>query len=103
MIARNTWYRVMRRARFRCESCGRGGRLDIHHLTYANVPNELPEDLQALCRSCHDAADAIREQDSAIETFGDRKYGDRYNEKDRSEVEDEFNKWRDRKESREDW
>lgn len=33
--------------------------LHIHHRSYANIGNERPEDLEILCRRCHD-----------IETFG---------------------------------
>jgi 5-methylcytosine-specific restriction endonuclease McrA len=47
---------VLRRAGGRCEACGRAGRLDVHHLTYARRGNELLGDLQALCRDCHDKA-----------------------------------------------
>lgn len=45
-----------------CAVCGRsplGSRarkMDVHHLTYERLGNELPEDLQVLCRECHDAA-----------------------------------------------
>lgn len=38
----------------RCEVCNLSGRLDGHHITYARLGNELPEDVMLLCRSCHD-------------------------------------------------
>lgn len=48
---------TIRRAGYRCESCGRGGVLDVHHAQgYRNLGNEDPDELQALCRDCHDAA-----------------------------------------------
>lgn len=34
----------------------RAPKRDVHHLTYERLGNELPEDLQVLCRQCHDAA-----------------------------------------------
>lgn len=47
------------RAGHRCEECGKGGRLDVHHLTYERLGAEDPADLRALCRGCHDRAHAI--------------------------------------------
>ncbi len=38
---------------YRCEKCGRRGPLHVHHLTYANLGAERPEDLQVLCEQCH--------------------------------------------------
>jgi len=29
-------------------------RLDVHHLSYERLGNELPDDLMVLCRDCHD-------------------------------------------------
>jgi hypothetical protein len=40
----------------RCERCGRRGLLDVHHVTYENLYDERMEDLQVLCRSCHEGA-----------------------------------------------
>ncbi len=37
-----------------CEKCRkRGGELNVHHLTYERLGEEMPEDLQVLCRECH--------------------------------------------------
>ena len=40
-----------------CQDCGRGpdenGPLEVHHLTYARLFQERPEDLRVLCRDCH--------------------------------------------------
>ena len=38
-----------------CERCGNKvqGVVQLHHLTYARLGNELDEDLLALCASCH--------------------------------------------------
>lgn len=39
-----------------CAECGATERLDVHHLTYARIGKEKPEDLIELCRACHKAA-----------------------------------------------
>lgn len=36
-----------------CARCGTKRKLQVHHLTYSNVPNENPNDLIVLCRWCH--------------------------------------------------
>jgi len=42
-------------AGFQCEKCQRTGTLDVHHLRYRSIFNVTVDDLQALCRSCHNA------------------------------------------------
>ncbi len=37
----------------KCERCPSKGNLHLHHLTYKNVFNEEPEDLELLCAKCH--------------------------------------------------
>ena len=45
---------VLKRAGDACEGCGDGRvRLEMHHLHYDTVGIETPDDLEALCRSCH--------------------------------------------------
>lgn len=44
---------LARRGR-KCEDCGSCERLEIHHLTYARLGMEKPEDLRVLCRKCHE-------------------------------------------------
>ncbi len=39
----------------KCERCNSTYRLQIHHKTYENVFNEEPEDLEILCKRCHEA------------------------------------------------
>jgi hypothetical protein len=49
------------RAAGRCERCGVVCcALEVHHITYERSTNELPDDLLALCLSCHRAADRER-------------------------------------------
>lgn len=40
-------------ARKRCEFCGGKKWLNIHHLSYERLGNELPTDLVVLCKLCH--------------------------------------------------
>jgi len=45
----------------KCEVCGRAAkRLEVHHLTYERMGDEIPEDLRILCYCCHIAADQHR-------------------------------------------
>lgn len=45
------------RAKGRCEICSQPeylvGKLQVHHLTYERIGEELPSDLEALCDECH--------------------------------------------------
>lgn len=46
----------LKAAGFRCRLCndnGKGSTIEVHHRTYANLGNEQPGDLTALCRICH--------------------------------------------------
>jgi hypothetical protein len=42
-----------------CERCGSCRRPEVHHKTYARLFNELPEDVEVLCRKCHSAQHGI--------------------------------------------
>jgi len=39
----------------RCRLCNSDGPLDVHHRTYERLGEELPEDVLALCRPCHES------------------------------------------------
>lgn len=43
---------ALERAERRCQECGKGGPLEVHHLTYARLFQERDEDLLVLCRDC---------------------------------------------------
>jgi 5-methylcytosine-specific restriction endonuclease McrA len=51
---------VLARAGWRCQACGRGGRLDVHHLIKrAQGGSDFDLDqLVAVCRRCHEQTDA---------------------------------------------
>lgn len=53
---------ALRLADFTCQKCGEKGDLHVHHLTYEHrgSEQEYPEDLQVLCKSCHQDAHGIR-------------------------------------------
>jgi hypothetical protein len=63
-LASNYWHAlrhgILWRADNRCERCGAGGRLDVHHFTYERLGCENLWDVAALCRDCHALADAAR-------------------------------------------
>lgn len=44
---------MLKDAQYQCTECGSGGRLHVHHLTYARMGNEQKSDLQVLCEPCH--------------------------------------------------
>jgi hypothetical protein len=45
---------AINRARGQYERCGSMQRLQVHHKTYCRLGHELPEDLEVLCRLCHE-------------------------------------------------
>jgi hypothetical protein len=46
--------KVLKERGHRCEFCGSAmGRLEIHHVTYVRIGQELMDDLRVLCRFCH--------------------------------------------------
>lgn len=45
--------RKLQQAGFKCQDCGTGERLEVHHLTYERFGHERLEDLQVLCHFCH--------------------------------------------------
>lgn len=51
------WYAVraqkIKEAGGKCEDCGAGGRLDVHHESYKNLGHERMKDLRVNCRKCH--------------------------------------------------
>ena len=38
---------------YSCRMCGSDECVEVHHITYANLGNELATDLVTLCRPCH--------------------------------------------------
>lgn len=44
---------ALARAHYECEMCCTPTNLHVHHITYHNLYREKPNDLVALCPSCH--------------------------------------------------
>ncbi len=58
---------VLERADYACEHCGAEDEvLQVHHKTYANIYDESPSDLVALCVDCHEKADKARRAERVI-------------------------------------
>lgn len=47
-------FKILKRDCFQCVICKSKKDLRLHHLTYERVGNENLEDLQTLCKDCHD-------------------------------------------------
>ena len=60
---------ALSRAGRKCERCGAkyGVALEVHHLTYERFGNERMDDLEVLCKRCHEAADLQRTREAAEE------------------------------------
>jgi len=97
----------------RCERCGRATKpLFLHHKAYERLGNEGLDDLELLCRPCHDVADrerAVRGEvrsakalangrhHAALNTYAIKKYGEDWRDRDdRDDIEQEFSDWLDR-------
>jgi 5-methylcytosine-specific restriction endonuclease McrA len=57
-ISSNEWYQIkidcITNRGSKCEICLKSTiYLQLHHLTYVRLFNELPQDLQLLCATCH--------------------------------------------------
>ncbi len=52
-----TWkqrrYAALERVNFKCELCGEINNLEVHHLTYAHLGNESPDELMVICGGHH--------------------------------------------------
>lgn len=64
-------------------------------MTYDHLYREKPEDLEVLCKICHQEADREREEeswyDSAFDTYMTKKYGEGYEYF--NGCEEEFDDW----------
>jgi 5-methylcytosine-specific restriction endonuclease McrA len=59
--------KVLARAKNLCEGCAEKPATEVHHLTYANVGNELLFELVALCSGCHSRSHASQFVPSFVE------------------------------------
>jgi len=90
----NLRHRLFVVAAHRCQRCGAHGPLEAHHLHYDTLGFEELDDLQALCRKCHQIADGQRTYTTALETYASKKYGEYWKEdRDIECLLDEFDNW----------
>ena len=47
-------FEVFRRDGYMCQMCKANQASQVHHLTYKRFENERLEDLQAVCKPCHE-------------------------------------------------
>jgi 5-methylcytosine-specific restriction endonuclease McrA len=82
-LASDAWQRkraaVLRRCAGICEGCSEAPAVEVHHLTYEHVGNELLFELVGVCRDCHAAAHAVA--DTTL--LGRRSHGSRTPARDR--------------------
>jgi 5-methylcytosine-specific restriction endonuclease McrA len=64
---KNKRAKVLDRAKNLCEGCAENPATEVHHLTYANVGNELLFELVALCSACHSRSHAFQFVPSFVE------------------------------------
>lgn len=50
-----------------CERCGILPGVQLHHLTYERIGSERPEDLQLLCKACHEFIHGKRHVDPKLD------------------------------------
>ena len=69
-ISSRQWKKVRKQkiseAGGKCEECGATHRLEVHHLTYKRLCCERMEDLQVLCRDCHDKKHPGKRRDHPV-------------------------------------
>lgn len=54
-----------------CEECGSKGKLQVHHLSYDNVGDENIDDVEVLCKDCHED----KEIEKGTDLWEDDGYG----------------------------
>lgn len=55
---------ALRAGGFMCSMCGSRRNLDVHHLTYTHIGDELPDELVVLCHRCHQLTHGLKEAGS---------------------------------------
>lgn len=107
---------VIKARGYKCERCGSGYRLDLHHKTYERLGCERPDDVELVCKWCHPAADHERRlaaerrrkdgetarYEAALDTYATKKYGENWEmARDPDDVAEEFDRWREHKQQTE--
>ena len=56
-----------------CQECGCNEHLQVHHLNYDNIGDETEDDVEVLCKECHEA----KELEKGTDLYGsDDEYGE---------------------------
>ena len=86
---------ALRQAGYRCSRCGAiGTRLDVHHKTYEHFKKEKPDELEVLCRACHNQADEERIYEARLNGWANKVYGLNWRKLNNLEtIEAEFDAW----------
>ena len=89
---------ALARAKYRCSTCGSVIDLEVHHLTYDRLGDELPQDLTVLCETCHTRLhrreSAERLHNARLDGWARKVYGDDWRDyEDIDAVTEEFNEW----------
>lgn len=103
LVWRNKRRAALKAAGWRCEKCRSSNDLEVHHLNYARLGDERPQDLRVLCAKCHDEThktlSAQRQYDAALETYASKKYGENWDcYRDVDQIIEEFDEWLERQE-----
>ena len=64
--------KTLQRDKYKCQICGTGTNLVVHHVTYRRLGNESLDDLVTLCDSCHfevHKKDLEKKKQSLFESF----------------------------------
>src|SRR3972149_4064096 len=92
----------------KCQRCGLyrfgKGELHVHHLRYDRLKREIPEDVQVICRHCHEFADQERHEynqarslnaleEARFYGWAQARYGDDWERMDPHELEEEFDEF----------
>lgn len=82
----------------KCARCGTTEQLEVHHLTYERLGQELPADLTVLClpdhKAAHAEADRLRRYQARLNGWASRRYGVEWAERiGYEDVAAEFDDW----------
>lgn len=99
---------ALERAGHKCQRCGYtkfSKRLEVHHKTYDHFKHERPEDLEVVCKECHQFADEERRNrtfskqaaalyDARLNGWATVVFGDDWQDReDVEDVEEQFDDW----------
>ncbi len=88
---------ALARASYRCSTCGSPVDLEVHHLTYERLGEELPQDLTVLCGKCHTRLhrqeNERRRHNARLDGWASKVYGEDWADLDPDSIAEEFDMW----------